>query len=169
MKFLCYEAKEEVVCNVGNGKTVATAKQVQEWFARYGAVFVGGMPMIKPMTFDEIRKAETEKTAYILRFSWSDYSGRISVYASPMCNVSELKVGNYSDGSLWFDDWGAANYFSTAIQQHIKCLYDKRCEQFKLGKVMEFLKELNNYDHINIPDLYKLEEDFKRQVILNGI
>lgn len=162
MNFLLYDGHAEVNCDVGNYRTRATTEQVRQWFFKYGMIFVGDMPVVKPMTSAEIKMADPINIAYKIKMYWDAPRDRFQVYASPICNVINLKEEHLQGNSMWFDRREVANYFSATVLRLLHRKYLLNRELFRTGKIMEHLKGVNQYINIKMPDITQIDKEFNK-------
>lgn len=165
MNFLLYDVQTEVDCDVGYGRTVATIKQVHQWFIKYGMIFVGDMPVVKPMTSAEIKMVDPIKTAYRINISWNVRQSKFDVYASPICNVANLREEHLQSKTMWFDNREVANYFSATVARLLYRKYLLNRELFRTSKIMKHLEGVNQYINIKIPVISDIDKEFNNNII----
>lgn len=165
MDILLYDTQTEVTCDVGNGITVATIEQVQQWFAKYGLFFVGDMPIVKPMTTAEIKNADPTKTAYKIKMFWNAPRNKFDVYASPICSVAGLKEEHLSGNTMWFDDREVANYFSATVLILVHRKYLLNRELFRTGKIIKHLEGISQYINIKMPIITDIDKEFNNNIV----
>lgn len=165
MNFLLYDGHAEVNCDVGNDRTMATTEQVHQWFIKYGMIFVGDMPVVKPMTSAEIKRADPINIAYKIKMYWDASRDRFQVYASPICNVINLKEEHLQGNSMWFDKSEVANYFSATVLRLLHRKYLLNRAEFRTEKIMEHLKGVSQYINIKMPTITGIDEEFNNRII----